>query len=166
MPLEVEGVARPTHYLKKNLHYGVPLGVEGVARHLQKVTLACHLKTQAWHAKLEECTNTRACHLSSMAWHAGVARLFQKVTLACHLKAKAWHATYWSDTRSWAWNATFRRGTLACHLSNQAWHASVIQRPKHHWCVPLEFVAWHAKQRNHSLAKGRGTPDPGGAMLV
>ncbi|KAL4356951.1 hypothetical protein AHAS_Ahas09G0138000 [Arachis hypogaea] len=33
-------------------------------------TLACHLRTKAWHAKLIRPTIEWACHLSNKAWHA------------------------------------------------------------------------------------------------
>ncbi|KAL4344072.1 hypothetical protein AHAS_Ahas11G0141800 [Arachis hypogaea] len=55
----------------------VPLRPLGVARQFinpeGKITWACHLKTQAWHAKLKGATLKWACHLSIKAWHASTS---------------------------------------------------------------------------------------------
>ncbi|KAL4306512.1 hypothetical protein AHAS_Ahas16G0185700 [Arachis hypogaea] len=42
------------HQFRGDNHLSVPLGIEGVARQLQSIIWACHLKTQAWHTNTKE----------------------------------------------------------------------------------------------------------------
>ncbi|KAL4350344.1 hypothetical protein AHAS_Ahas10G0132600 [Arachis hypogaea] len=57
-----------------------------------KVTWACHLRSQASHAKLKKPIDEWACHLSIQVWHANVQE-GQSKGWACHLVSKVWHAS-------------------------------------------------------------------------
>ncbi|QHN82283.1 uncharacterized protein DS421_20g694470 [Arachis hypogaea] len=108
-------------------HLGMPLGVEGVARQPKEVTWACHLRTQAWHAKLEEFTKPMGVPLEQH----GVARWYNNPEKG--LKA----------IEDWA-----------CHLSNQAWHANAQRTKSKDWVCHLVWKAWHA---NLSISLWRAT---------